>query len=175
MALGASVATSQAAERATPYSLITGSFDALMVQIMAPAGEPISTPTPRAKPKRIEPASASVAAKPDIVAQCGYASIIANAAKDGETPVFYASFADGMIDEMVLGGCAQFYQGCNICSVRYEGCSEAAKAACTDAACLEKTCERKVKCTAKFCTVQGGTPTCKARIARTQCRRPMFN
>jgi len=110
----------------------------------------------------------------NVVAKCGYATIVVNTAQDGKTPIFRASFAKEMVDELVLGGCAQFYQGCNVCSVRYEGCSVAEKAACTDTACLEKTCERKVKCSAKSCTARGKIPNCKARLARTQCRRTLF-
>ena len=172
MSLGASVAMAQAAERAAPFSIFAETFDALMMVIMAPAGDPISPPIPRAKPDRA--AKTLPAPAPGIVAQCGYATIVAELDKDGKTPIFRASFAESMADEMVQGGCGQFFQGCNVCNVRYEGCDEAERAACTDAACLEKTCERKVICSAKTCTIKGKAPGCTSRIARTQCLKPLF-
>lgn len=176
MSLGASVAMTNAAERAAPFTMFADTFDLLMHAILAPAGEPISPPIPRAKPETSAKAKAKPAAKPapGIVAQCGYATVVADLSKDGKTPLFRVTFAEGMADEMVMDGCARFFQGCNVCNVRYEGCTEAERGACTDAACLEKTCERKVICSAKTCTAQGRAPTCESRLTRTQCMQPLF-
>lgn len=141
-----------------------------MARLLAPVGDPISPPLPIPKPER----EVAGPVPEGVVAQCGYASILATLADDGETPLFRATFAPGMVDEMVSKGCAQFYQGCNICSVRFDECDAAEKAACTDAACLDRICERKVICSAKTCIARGKMPSCESRLARTQCRRSLF-
>jgi len=160
-----------AAERTSPYSMFIQSYNAVMTALMAPAGDPISPPTPRVNPKRTQ---ASPPPKPGIVAQCGAATIISALTPDGDALVYRATFAADMIDDKIAGGCAQFFRGCNVCSVRYDGCDEKEKAACTDTACLEKACERKVVCSSKTCRQQGKAPTCESRLARTQCMKKMF-
>jgi hypothetical protein len=180
-ALGASVAMTEAAERTSALTSLKNSIQMMMTKIMAPEGDPISPPTPTAKPER--PSTDQTATKekpgaPSVIAQCGYASIVSTLAADGQTPIFRARFADGMIDEMANEGCAQFYQGCNVCSVQYLGCDDAVKAACTDAACLEAKCERTVLCSAKRCEARGkpggNVPSCKSRLMRTACIRQTF-
>jgi len=158
MGLSASVAMSNATEREGPYAIITDSFNAVIAAIMAPAGDPISPPTPRAKPKptlKEKPALAEKPApEPGVVAQCGAATIISKLASDG--------------------GCGQFYQGCNVCSIRYDGCAPEDKALCKTSKCLERTCTRRVVCSSKACIIRGNAPTCEARMARTSCLKPMF-
>jgi len=154
------------------YAMLTGSFHALNAKIMAPEGDPISPPTPLPNPKR--EAAKPPTPTPGVVAQCGPATIISKLTSDNETLIYRTIFAPTMIDDMVKDGCAQFYQGCNICSVRYEGCSDEERATCKTTECLEKTCKRRVRCSSKVCQVQGKEPNCKARMARTSCRKRFF-
>jgi len=169
---------SNATEREGPYAFITDSFNAVIAAIMAPAGDPISPPTPRAKPKptlKEKPALAEKPApEPGVVAQCGAATIISKLASDGETLVYRATFASDMVDKMVADGCGQFYKGCNVCSIRYDGCAPEDKALCKTSKCLERTCTRRVVCSSKACIIRGKAPTCEARMARTSCLKPMF-
>jgi len=170
--LGASVAMTNVAKGNTAYAVLTGPFHALTAKIMEPEGDPISPPTPLPNPKR--EGREAPALEPGVVAQCGPATIVSKLTRDKESLIYRTIFAPTMIDDMVKDGCAQFYQGCNICSVRYDGCSDEDKASCKTAACLEKTCKRRVRCSSKICQVQGKEPTCKARMARTSCRKRFF-
>jgi len=179
MGLGASLAVANDTDRTPSFTFFADSFDALMSTILAPAGEPITPPIPRPKPDDTieaapEPPAPAAAPSPGIVAQCGYATVLSGLAKDGTTPVFRVSFAEGMADEMVAEGCASFFQGCNVCTVRYDGCSAAERDACNSVACLEKTCERNVVCSAKSCEARGRQPTCESRLTRTQCIKTTF-
>jgi len=170
--LGASLAITNANDQTYSVAMLSGPIHALNAKIMAPEGDPISPPTPRPNPKRN--LTKSPAPKPGVVAECGHATIISKYANDGETLTYRTIFAPDMIDDMVADGCGRFYRGCNVCSVRYGSCDAEEKAACTDAACLEKTCERKMVCSSKFCGSSGREPTCKSRMARTQCLKPLF-
>lgn len=111
----------------------------------------------------------------ETVARCGHANIVSKPAADGKARIYRASFSETLIDTFARQGCAQVLKGCNICSVRYEGCSAAVKAACTDAACLEEKCERKVICSAKTCSAQGAAPTCRSRLTQVKCVRQHFD
>jgi len=162
---------SDAAERSAPYSIIKESFQAVLAAIMAPAGDPIDPPLPRINPKRD---LATTPPTPGVIAQCGAATIVSKLSGDGETLVYRATFAPDMIDQMVERGCEQFYRGCNICSVRYDGCTDEEKNLCGTTACLERVCERKVRCSSKVCQARGKEPTCESRMARTECKRTFF-
>ena len=145
-----------------------GEMQAAIAYALAPPRRPIlRSPPPRPKPERAPPGPAI-----ETVAECGYATIVSRT-MPGRQPVYRALFAPTMADAMAAEGCLAFQQGCNVCSIRYDGCSEAERKACKDAACLERKCERRVICSAKLCTVQGAAPTCEARIARTACLKRM--
>ena len=174
MGAGASAATAETAKNEGIFSSFTQSLSAIMASVWAPEGDPISTPIPRRKPGQ---PTQSAPEKPasGVIAQCGYATIVSELSEDGDAPIFKVLFSDGMVDEMVADGCGRFFQGCNVCNVRYDGCSAAEREACTDVACLEKTCERNVICSAKSCAAQGEPPKCTSRLARTSCLQDLFD
>jgi hypothetical protein len=151
-----------------------------MAALIAPLAKPILPPIPTAKPERETTTAANDEDEPDaetspgIVAQCGPASIVSRLAPDGETLVYRTTFAPDMADTLIAGGCGQFFQGCNVCTVAFTGCSDAERDACKTPECLEKACERRVRCTNKVCEVRGRAPTCDSRMVRTSCLREMF-
>lgn len=174
-ALGASVTIPAAAERTSLVGTLIEKVQTALLGIGMPEAKPFLGPLPRPKPER-DIAEAPVADPPKpstgTVAQCGHATIIARPFGDGL--VYRATFAREMIDEMAGKGCASIQQGCNTCTVRYTGCDDAVKAACTDVGCLVEKCERKVVCSAKLCTVEGEAPTCESRIAQAACKKSLF-
>jgi len=149
-----------------------------MAALIAPLAKPILPPIPTAKPDRETKSAAKDKGESEdgtgIVAQCGPASIVSRLAPDGETLVYRTTFAPDMADALIGEGCAQFFQGCNVCTVRYTGCSDDERETCKTPECLEKTCERQVRCTNKSCEVRGRAPTCDSRMVRTSCLREMF-
>lgn len=166
MAAGASAADAKdggEGQNAPPFSFIS---DAFAGWFGGDAPE-ITPPLPRAKPEQEE--------ESEVVARCGPVSLVAGLDSDGETPVYTARFDPAMEDDLAAAGCERFYKGCNVCTIRYTGCSDAERAACTGAACLEEKCERRVRCSVKSCKVRGDTPpTCKARMARSHCLKKRF-
>ncbi len=151
-----------------------------MTALIAPLAKPITPPIPTMKPAR---KTESIAKKetapeaedgPGIVAECGLANIVSRLAPDGETLLYRTTFAPDMADSMIAEDCGQFFQGCNVCTVLYTGCSDAERKTCKTAECLERLCERRVRCTTKTCEIRGRAPTCEARLARTSCLRGLF-
>ncbi len=128
---------------------------------------------PRAKPDR----NADPALPEGVVIerQCPASTLLSRAVDADGTRVFYARYSRTAFNEMVEQGCTRIQQGCNVCMVTYTGCTDGERAACADAACLEKVCKRRMVCTSKRCSAYSDTaPPCTARFVRQACLENAF-
>lgn len=104
------------------------------------------------------------------VLECTNSTIFAARVPGNDARRFMARIRPDFYREELAKGCTMVRLGCNTCAVRYYGCDEDAKRACTDGDCLAKACKQRVICTAKRCESWAEEiPPCEARFARTGC------